>query len=87
MALKCCMFLNMIFWRYCRNQNGFKIFTKFCLSFRNDIWYDQISVRIPGSNHDSRLMLSFPLLRLLSSKTEGHKDFWKPSQTCHIGIH
>ena len=27
------------------------------------------------------------MLRLLSSKAQGHKDFWKQSKPCHIGIH
>ena len=26
------------------------------------------------------------MLRLLSSKAQGRKDFWKPSKPCHIGI-
>ena len=30
---------------------------------------------------------SLPMLRLLSSKSQGRKDFWKPSKTCHVGIH
>ena len=25
-------------------------------------------------------------LRLLLSKAQGHKDFWKPSKNCHVGI-
>ena len=31
--------------------------------------------------------LTFPMLRLLSSKAQGCKDLWKPSQPCHVGIH
>ena len=27
------------------------------------------------------------MLRLLSSKAQGHKDFFKPSKSCHVGIH
>ena len=27
------------------------------------------------------------MLKLLSSKTQGHKDFWKQSKACHVGIH
>ena len=27
------------------------------------------------------------MLRLLSSKAQGRKDFWKPSKPCHVGIH
>ena len=28
-----------------------------------------------------------PILRLLSSKAHRHKDFWKLSKPCHVGIH
>ena len=31
--------------------------------------------------------LTFPMLRLLSSKEQGRKDFWKSSKPCHVGIH
>ena len=31
--------------------------------------------------------LTLPMLRLLSCKAQGRKDFWKPSKPCHIGIH
>ena len=31
--------------------------------------------------------LALPMLRLLSSKTPGHKDFQKTSKPCHIGVH
>ena len=27
------------------------------------------------------------MLRLLSSKAQGRKDFWKPSKPSHVGIH
>ena len=27
------------------------------------------------------------MLRLLSSKIQERKDFWKPSKSCHVGIH
>ena len=27
------------------------------------------------------------MLRLLSSKEQGRKDFWKPFKPCHVGIH
>ena len=27
------------------------------------------------------------MLRLISSKAQRHKDFWKPSKPCHVGIH
>ena len=30
--------------------------------------------------------LTLPMLRLLLSKAQGHKDFWNPSKTCHAGI-
>ena len=32
-------------------------------------------------------LLTRPMLRLLSSKAQEHKDFWKPSKPCHVGIH
>ena len=28
-----------------------------------------------------------PMLRLLSSKAQGRKYFWKPSKPCHVSIH
>ena len=31
--------------------------------------------------------LTLPMLILLSSKGQGHKDFQKPSKPCHVGIH
>ena len=31
--------------------------------------------------------LTLPMLRLLSSKTQGCKYLWKPSKPCHLGIH
>ena len=30
--------------------------------------------------------LTLPMLRLLSSKTQGRKDFWKSSKPCLVGI-
>ena len=27
------------------------------------------------------------MLRLLPSKAQGRKNFWKPSEPCHAGIH
>ena len=32
-------------------------------------------------------MLTLPMLRLLSSKAQGCKDFPKTSKPCHVGIH
>ena len=32
-------------------------------------------------------ILTLPMFRLLSSKAQGHKDFWKPSKPCLVGIH
>ena len=26
-------------------------------------------------------------MKLLSSRAQGHNDFWKPSESCHVGIH
>ena len=34
-----------------------------------------------------RMFLTLPMLRLLSSKAQGRKDFWKTSKPCHVGIH
>ena len=31
--------------------------------------------------------LTLPVLRLLSSKAQGCKDFWKQSKPCHVGNH
>ena len=31
--------------------------------------------------------LTLPMLRLLASKAQGCKDFWKPSKPWHVGIH
>ena len=31
--------------------------------------------------------LTLPMLRLLSSKAQGRKDFWKTSKPCLVGIH
>ena len=32
-------------------------------------------------------IFTLPMLRLLSSKAQGRKEFWKPSKPSHIGIH
>ena len=31
--------------------------------------------------------LTLPMRRPLSSKAQGRKEFWKPSEPCHVGIH
>ena len=31
--------------------------------------------------------VTLPMLRLLSSKAQGCKDFWKSSKPCHVGTH
>ena len=33
------------------------------------------------------LIYTLPMLRLLWFKSQGCKDFWKPSKPCHVGIH
>ena len=33
------------------------------------------------------IVLTLPMLTLLSSWVQGRKDFWKPSKLCHIVIH
>ena len=35
----------------------------------------------------SEAFLPLPMVRLLSSKEQGCKDFGKPSKPCHVGIH
>ena len=35
----------------------------------------------------SIFLLNLQMLRLLSSKAQGCKDFWKPSKPCFVGIH
>ena len=35
----------------------------------------------------THLILTPPMLRLLSSKAQWHKDFWKQYKPCHVGIH
>ena len=35
----------------------------------------------------TNIPLTLPMLRLLSSKAQGCKDFWEPSKSCHAGIH
>ena len=37
--------------------------------------------------HRCPLNLTFPMLRLLSSKPQGGKEFLKSSKPCHVGIH
>ena len=32
-------------------------------------------------------IVTLPMLWLLFSKAQAHKDFWKPSKPCHVGIH
>ena len=32
-------------------------------------------------------LLTLPMLRLHSSKAQEHKNLWKPSKPCHVGIH
>ena len=34
-----------------------------------------------------RVLLTLPMLRLLSSKAQGSNVFWKPFKPCHVGIH
>ena len=33
------------------------------------------------------VMLTLPMLSILSSKAQGCKDFWKPPKPSHVGIH
>ena len=36
---------------------------------------------------NGKVILTLPMLRLLSFKAQGCNDFWKPSKPCHVGIH
>ena len=40
-----------------------------------------------GGRGGRRITLTLPMLRLLSSKAQTRKYFWKPSKPCHVGIH
>ena len=41
-----------------------------------------------NTKKNNNLFLTLTMLRLiLSPKAQGCKDFWKPSQPCHVGIH
>ena len=35
----------------------------------------------------THIHIALPMLRLLSSKAQGHRAFWKPSKPCHVGLH
>ena len=43
------------------------------------VLWTKVASSLEGLNH--------PMLRLLSSKAQAHKDCFKPSKPCHIGIH
>ena len=43
--------------------------------------------RLPISPPLVMQFLTLPMLRLLSSKAQGCKDFWKSPKPCHVGIH
>ena len=63
--------------------------------------YSQMSTHVPGFQYFFHVFciivmrkliivwkahLTLPMLRLLSSITQGHKDLWQPSKPCHVGI-
>ena len=52
-----------------------------CVRIQNSVY--QIATLF--SMYASSLIL--PMLRLVSSKAQWRKDFWKPSKPCHFGIH
>ena len=64
-------------------QNKTMKFNKACIQkhFKESSWfaYDK---RLP-----LKYFLTFPMLKLLSSKSQWCKDFRKPSKPCHVGIH
>ena len=58
------------------------------LKFSNTTLVDELSWKL--SDHKHTLVvngLTLPMLRLLSSKAQGHKDFRNTSKPCHVGIH
>ena len=52
-------------------------------------WYERQIAKLAkaGKVRIFSLILTLPMLRLLSSKAQGCKDFWKPYKPCHVGIH
>ena len=48
-------------------------------------WYP--TLLIGHLQSPSQDFLTLPMLRLLLSKAQGHNDFWKPSEPCHVGVH
>ena len=44
-------------------------------------------MKVSNFNLTIVLSLTLPMLRLLSSKAQGCKDFQKPSKPCRVGIH
>ena len=49
--------------------------------------HSNIQVSIIACCHSDKLTLTLLMLRLLSSKAQGCKDFWKTSKPCQVGIH
>ena len=70
------------------NQNQEKIYTHNALQFRKLIVCNIMSIAsYIWSSKDQRKSLNLPMLRPLQSKGQGHKDLWKSSEPCHVGIH
>ena len=56
-------------------------------TWQNSMIFKILWFFVPEKNVVSALKgLTLPMLRLLSSKTQGCKNLWKPSKCCHVGI-
>ena len=66
---------------YIANAEGTKYHYRVLLEVRKKTKYYHIQGIFLARN------ITLLMLRLLSSKAPGHKDFWKPSKPCHVGIH
>ena len=84
----------IIYRRNHKNSPGFLASRDAWISWHNDINKQggsrnktQEKIRWWGKMRDSLMPLNLSMLRLLSSKAKGCKDFWKSSKPCHVGIH
>ena len=74
------------------NDQGITPTRKLHLYWLNDRQRDRCQIRpyvlLLGKRLDRFCtIITLPMLRLPSSKAQGHKDFWKPSKPCLVGIH
>ena len=59
-----------------------------CAKSWTESWKCQMSINKPHLYlQRSKVLLTLPMLRLLMSKAQRCKDFWKPSKLCHVSIH